>query len=131
MERRRLCLRLPAVAALAAPAAAAEPSAATAVGDLFFRSCVGLERAEPRRSDTWAWVEDLCRREAALKRDLFTAADRAGRLRLLADECAAWYRRNVWRLPDRLRDDPGARGAYVLAVCAAEAEERLRDLDGG
>jgi len=99
--------------------------------ELFLSGCLAAERAELRGSATWPWIEELCLRYATQRATEFQAADRAGRLRLLADECRAWHATNAWRLPDRLRLDARAQAGYVEASCATEAEERLTGLERG
>jgi len=113
---------------LALPAAAAEPSPERLVA-AFRASCLAAERPELRGTGTWAWIEELCAREAATRADAFTLLDRPGRLRELASDCERWHAANRWRLPPKLQDDPQARAGYVGAACSAEAEERLRALE--
>lgn len=101
------------------------------VRELFLFGCLAAERPELRGSATWPWIEELCLRHATQRTAEFQAADRVGRLRLLADECRAWHAANARRLPDRLRLDARARAGYVEASCASEAEERLTGLERG
>lgn len=111
-----------------ASAGAANPGAADPVEADFRSACLDGERNELRRGDTWAWIEELCARAAAERAAVFRAADREGRLALLAEDCTFWYAANGWRLPERLRHDARARRAHVEAACRSEAEERLRRL---
>lgn len=123
--RRPLSLAAALLLATAAPpvAVAGEP-----IEDAFRRGCLERERAELRGTATWAWIEELCARDADGRAAAFRAADREGRLGILAEDCADWYGRNGERLPDVLQRDPRARRAYVAFVCRREAEERLRAL---
>jgi hypothetical protein len=100
----------------------------TAVREAFRATCLAAERPELRGTPTWDWIELLCDRHAAARADAFAAADRAGRLGLLAEECAAWFHASGWRWPGWSGQDAAARAPHVDAACAAEAEERLREL---
>ena len=96
-----------ALASAAGPAGAADPVEAD-----FRRACLEGEPEALKRSDTWAWIEDLCGRAAAERAAAFRAAGRDGRLALLAEDCVDWYANNRWRLPERLAHDarpPGPR----------------------
>jgi hypothetical protein len=107
---------------------AAAPASAEPVEDAFRRGCEARERPELRASESWTWIRELCARDAAQRARLFREAGRDGRLAILAEDCADWYARNGWRLPEALRNAPRRRQALVAAACASEAEERLRGL---
>jgi hypothetical protein len=110
---------------LSASAVAAEAMPPVDARALFYRACLNLERQELRASDTGAWIEELCRKEATLKAEQFSAADPTARRSMLAEGCTRWYERNLWRLPERLQGDPVARADYIALVCDLEAAERL------
>jgi hypothetical protein len=92
---------------------------------LFYQACLNLERQDLRATETWSWIEDLCRQQAELEVKQFSTTDRAGRKTMLADLCKRWYERNVWRLPAPLQADTDAQRDYVATVCDQEAVERL------
>jgi hypothetical protein len=109
----------------------AMPGAASADGLAlrFASSCAARERAELLRSPVGPWIIELCAREARARAAAYRRAEEPERRAMLVEECAGWHARNTWRLPPGLQADAAARRNYIDAACAAESEERRRQLD--